>query len=286
MASPRVLLSGDYWHGDFKNLNANLFIPATLVPFESLQALDANRFSLIVIAQSRSNQFAQEVIDDLVARNPLTPVVMLLGSWCEGERRTDRPIEGVKHVYWHQWSGQFTKFCQQMAQDGVSLWHTPPTESDADRVVSEIVDRPPIRSLAGTVVGISASSVAVFDSLSHGVTAIGGKAKWVEHTSWINLLASIEIICIDANSLDASLKRRVRWLKSQTVHVPMIAILNFPRTQEIEELKRLGVSAILSKPFELSDFCTVILSVVGASEPKLPLRGPLFSASRRRAKKN
>lgn len=285
MASPRVLLSGDYWHADFKNLNANLFIPATLMPFESLQAFDASRFSLIVVAQSRSNQFDQEVIDALVAGNPLTPVVMLLGSWCEGERRSDRPVEGVKHVYWHQWRGQFTKFCQQMSQDGVSLWHTPPTENDADRVVSEITDRQPIPSLSGAVIGISVSDRATFETISHGVNAVGGKAKWVEHTSWINLSASVEIICVDANSFDAALKRRVRWLKNQASHVPMIALLNFPRREEIEELKRLGISAVISKPFELSDFRTVVASVIVASTPKPQLRAPSYSAARRATKK-
>lgn len=286
MASPRVLLSGDYWHADFKNLIASLFIPATLLPLESLQDCDMGRFSLIVIAQSRSRQFDQSVIDDLVAREPLTPVVMLLGSWCEGERRSDQPVQGVKHVYWHQWQGQFTNFCQQMSDSGISLWHAPVTENAADKIVHRVADEPSIQSIDGVVVGISTSAKETFETLSHGITAIGGKSKWVERTSWINMSASVEIICIDADSVDETLTRRVRWMQNQAAHVPIVALLNFPRRQEIEALNQLGVASVISKPFDLSELKTALIAAIGGGAPsKQMMKGPSFSNSRRPTRK-
>jgi hypothetical protein len=293
MASPRVLLSGDYWHADFQDLIAQMFVPATLIPLDKLPATETERFSLVLIAQSRSNQFDQTVIDTLVALNPLTPVVMLLGSWCEGERRSDQPVEGVKHVYWHQWEGKFAKFCQQMSQEGVSLWHTPATQSDADRIIevasrisspnadSETASSHAVGSVDGVTVGISALDDDTFETLHQAVVAVGGKSKWVERTSWINLSATVAVICVDANSFDSTLERRIRWLQNQTSGVPVIVMLNFPRREEIESLKRMSVISVISKPFELSDLKTAIVRAMeNSTSHKKPLRGPSFKSSR------
>ena len=127
MASARILLSGDYWHADYRELIAHMNVPATLTPLDKIVAIDTQRFSLIIIAQSRSGQFDQAEIDAIVTQNPSTPVVMLLGSWCEGERRSDTPVEGVKRVFWHQWQGRFQSFCDQLEKDGISIWHSPAT---------------------------------------------------------------------------------------------------------------------------------------------------------------
>ncbi len=259
MASPRVLLSGDYWHADFRDLIARMTIPTTLTPLDKLKVDDTQRFSIILIAQSRSNQFDQSIIDSIVASNPLTPVVMLLGSWCEGERRSDRPVEGVKRVFWHQWQGRFKDFSRQMRADGVSVWHAPATETDADRVLTI---RHNVGFKTGFVIGISAQNKQTYDALAQGVDAIGGKPKWVERVSWINLTASATAICIDADSLDAALERRIKWLQNKLSHAPMVVLMNFPRRQEVEQLNKLGVGAVVSKPFELNDLRSAITSAV------------------------
>ena len=134
MATQRVLLSGDYWHADFKDLIARISIPVTLMPLDKATTADTSRFSLIVVAQARPNQFDQSSLDAIVANNPQTPVVLLLGTWCEGERRSGQPVAGVHRVYWHQWKGRFDDFRQQMSERGISPWHAPLTNTDADRV--------------------------------------------------------------------------------------------------------------------------------------------------------
>jgi CheY-like chemotaxis protein len=278
MATPRLLLSGDYWHADFRDLVAGLSVPATLTPLEKIEAMDTQRFSLIVIAQSRSNQFDQAAIDSIVARNPLTPVVMLLGSWCEGERRSDTPVAAVKRVFWHQWSGRFDDFTTAMNEQGISLWHSPPIETDADRIKAVQTDRPLTNQ---PVIGISALNQPTFETLSEAITSIGGRPKWVERTSQINLSASATLICIDADSADQALERRIQWVQKQLAHVPLIVLMNFPRRQETERLNQLGVTTVISKPFELAQLQTAIESTIGQQIPPAPvLRGPSFSRSR------
>ena len=280
MASPRVLLSGDYWHADYRDLIARMTVPATLTPLDKITAVDTQRFSLIIIAQSRSGQFDQAEIDEVVTQNPLTPVVMLLGSWCEGERRSDTPVEGVKRVFWHQWQGRFQSFCDSLSNEGISIWHSPATLSDADRVSEQKVGLN-----RSHVIGVSALNEQTYESLAQGITAIGGKPKWVERVSWVNLAASISAICIDADSFSPTLEKRISWVQSQVRHVPVIALMNFPRRQDAEALQRAGVARVVSKPFELADLQSAIESVIDAESrsdgsPKQSTRGPSFSKQR------
>ena len=279
MSTPRLLISGDYWHADFRDLVARLSVPATLTPLDKIVNLETQRFALIVIAQTRSNQFDQAAIDSLINDNPLTPVVMLLGSWCEGERRSNQPIVGVKRVFWHQWQGRFEEFVNQLNEQGLSLWHCPAIATDADRVKAT-------QKTAGLenepVIGISALDQTTFETLGQAITSLGGKPKWVERTSRINLSASATMICIDANSADEVLQRRVQWVQKQVAHVPLVVLMNFPRRQEVEQLRRSGVTTVISKPFELRELQTAIETTIGDhNNTAAPiLRGPSFSKKR------
>jgi len=278
MASPRLLISGDYWHADFRDLLARMSVPATLTPLDQLEEIDTQRFNLILIAQSRSNQFDQSEIDSIVSNNPLIPVVMLLGSWCEGERRSDQPVKGVKRVFWHQWQGRFDDFSDQMKQQGISLWHSPAIETDADRIK---MAQSSLGLRKEPVIGVSALNQQTYDTLSQAIVALGGKPKWVERTSIINLCASATAICIDADSADEALERRIQWVRNQFAHVPLIVMMNFPRRQEIQQLEKLGVASVVSKPFELTDLQKAIETTIeNEAMPKVILKSPSFSKRR------
>ena len=111
----RILVTGDYWHSDFKDLIAGSLVSTTLVTIDKFLHLTGSEpsgstplvieeegtFDLVVIAQSRQGQFDQSLIDAVKAFAGTTPVVMMLGSWCEGELRSDQPAEGVTRVFWH-----------------------------------------------------------------------------------------------------------------------------------------------------------------------------------------
>ena len=109
-----------------------------------------------------------------------------------------------------------------------------------------------------------------------------GKPKWVERSTWINLAASVSVMLIDADSLDQTMERRIEWLKKQVRHVPMIALLNFPRQEEIKALEQLGIAAVVSKPFEINDLRTALNTAINkGSSPENSVRGPAFSRVRK-----
>ena len=58
---------------------------------------------VIVIAQSFPQQFSHGDIDRLRRLAPLSRILVLLGSWCEGETRSGQPLPAAIRIYWHQW---------------------------------------------------------------------------------------------------------------------------------------------------------------------------------------
>ena len=107
MDNQKILLTCDYWDKEFQEIVSSFDVPVTLIPIEKVESISDSNFDLIVIAQSQRDQFLSVDLEKLQAIFPLTPIVGLLGSWCEGELRSGQPLPGVTRVYWHQWQGRY-----------------------------------------------------------------------------------------------------------------------------------------------------------------------------------
>ena len=274
MAASRILITGDYWHKDFQSLIAEIDIAATMMTMDSVLAMAADpsttenlsEFDLVAIVQSRQGQYDQTTIDAIVDRVGIIPVVMILGSWCEGELRSDKPIEGVKRVFWHQWQGRFAKFIDELENDGVSPWHAPSTTTDADHIqtvtVKSLRTKPEGNSLA---IGVSAWNAESYQVLAEAMRSFGWQPRWIERSNRMDIAASMDAICIDAGSQPDKITERLQWLRKKSANVPMVLMMNFPRHQDVCELEKMGVTRVVSKPFELADLRAAVEASVAAS---------------------
>ena len=282
MAASRILITGDYWHKDFQSLIADIDITATMMTLDSVLTMAADpsttenlsEFDLVAIAQSRQGQYDQTTIDALLDRVGITPVVMLLGSWCEGELRSDKPIEGAKRVFWHQWQGRFAKFIDELENDGVSSWHTPTTTTAADHIQTVTVKslRPKAEGKS-LVIGVSAWNAESYQALADAMKSFGWQPRWIERSNLMNMGASMDAICIDAGSQPDKIVQRLQWLKEKSAKVPTVLLMNFPRHQDVAELEKMGVTRVVSKPFELADLRAAIEASVEPS-PKSDSKNP------------
>ncbi len=294
-----VLVTGDYWNSDFKDLIGGGQASTTLVTLDKFLSFSdpdlasstssgigrADTFDLIVIAQSRQGRFDQSLIDAVKVFAGTTPVVMMLGSWCEGEMRSDQPAKGVTRVFWHQWRGRLNTFLSHLADNGLTPWHRPDTETDADRIAAARVSTKEADS-ENLCVGISASNVESYDSLSGAIQSFGWKTRWVERTDALSLAGAINAVCVDANSLDDNLEKRISWLKEQVFDVPLVVSLNFPRKNEVFKLHNLGVCHVVSKPFELNDLReSIATSVAENCQSSFTVPAPKGSLRPRKAAK-
>ncbi len=284
----RVLISGDYWHHEFQGIVARFLTPVTLTPIDRLEPMLDQSFDLIVLAQSRPDQVSAELVEKIQANQPTTPVVALLGSWCEGGMRSDVPWPGVRRIYWHQWAGRFEQFAQQLAADGITLWHQPRTASDADDTL--ICSEKDQESTREILVAISAADQTQFEYLRDVLDSFGWSSCWAERATFDpETVDLVSAVCIDANSFSEALLNRIEWLQSKLPDAPSSLVLNFPRSQDVAAAAQQGIHDVVSKPFQPNDLRHAIESSIkrrsgnGSQVKKIP--PPHHKMSRSRANK-
>jgi len=260
----KVLLTGDFWHQDFQGIVSQFDVPATLVPIEKIESVSDSKFDLVIIAQSRRNQFQSIDIDRVFEFFPNTPLVALLGSWCEGEVRSGQPIAGVVRIYWHQWSGRYERFISQLGQNGITDWHAPKTSSVADRIElqhSTLNSNLYQRKLE--MIGISAWTQSNYEMLADAVQQFGWQSRWIERAFWdAESTNTVSAVCIDARSWSDDVKNRIKWIRSEFPLVPMVLVVSYPRASELDEIEATGIGFVVSKPFELVDLKSALNNAI------------------------
>lgn len=264
---PKVLLTGDYWHSDFKGLIASSVCVTTLVPEDKIDEhhLSKNAYDLVVVAASRRDQFSPEWIEVLRSGAAPAPVVALLGSWCEGEQRSGTQWPGIKRVYWHQWRGRFDYFASQIielspSESNPGVWNLPGTSNDAD--IIEQISQTSFNHNIGNdwKIGISSLSESAFQMLDDALRAFGSSTIWIERQQWdADVAEKLSLVCAEADTWNEAVESRIRWLQDDLeIDVPIVLVLNFPRQNDVELAQSVGVREVVSKPFQLTDLAAAI----------------------------
>jgi hypothetical protein len=145
-ASTRLLWTGVTEHIEFRELAMWLDRQATVTRLSDpqqaarhLRAPEVTPYDLILCGECRPGQFPQAVVEAIVQAAPLTPLVGLLGSWCEGETRSGHPWKGVPRLYWYELLPELASGIRVSPVPGRPRWpqwHLPRTATEADRALS------------------------------------------------------------------------------------------------------------------------------------------------------
>ena len=251
----RILITGDYGHADFQEVISDSPVATTLIPLTEVVSWDAESCDLIVMAQSRRGQISQVDVEMIRSQFPLVPIVNLMGSWCEGAERSGCALDGVKPVFWHQWKGRFEEFISQVQSGEMADWQLPATATHADRMESRHRRETLLEAASCDCrIGVYCMTMTQFEMLSDTFKAMGWQAFWMLQQDWDGQpIDPPDAICADGLSLTPILVEKVADLKERFPASPLIVTLNFPRHDEVEELRRMGVSEVVSKPFEHID---------------------------------
>jgi len=253
MTTPQILVSGDYWHSDFRKALSNLAAPATMVPLEQVDSVAQGNYLIFVLAQSRRDQFSQETVDRIRQQIPDIPIVNLLGTWCEGENRSGKPLTGVTRVPWQHWDSQFERFCMQIVEGVTTDWHQPLTTTVADRSRDFAIDPGFGKLLMGKKILISAQATATFESLADMLKDYQCQSFWAEGGESLQD-ESPDVVLVDGNGASEEFKLRIEGLQKAFSEVPVVVMLNFPRKQCFASLATLGIEEVVSKPFTHNEF--------------------------------
>jgi hypothetical protein len=248
-----VLAIGPWHHGEFALLQPSLngasdWLRSKNYP-DALTLLSENEWSpeFILIAQPLPGDVSQCEIEQLRQAAPLAHIVIVAGSWCEGELRTGQPPEGVLRMYWHEFANWWPS---RMQSDWSACLDGPFAARDA---------KPINQAKSSFLVAIHSPTFALFDAISSTLAVSGHSATWIRDVSM--LPAELDTGMWDGGQLDvqelADLKAFATEVQSRSGK--LVVLLDFPRKQHFELLQELSCHAILGKPYiveELIAACT------------------------------
>jgi hypothetical protein len=250
----RILLIGDTQRREFREAGRMAsawgeVVEAPDVASARVALADTERdFDWIVLATSYPGQYSEEQIDSLRRLAPLSRVVALLGSWCEGEARSGRPVAGVIRVYWHQWEQRLGWEAVRWSRGARSTWALPITAQEEERVLALAADGIVPRS--GSI-AVCSEDFACAEWLCASCRKAGYEAQWFRPADPLpNAKFTVGIFDTgeECGRYD-DLRRFATALRPS----PVTALIAFPRIEDREQALAAGAASLLSKPVWMED---------------------------------
>jgi hypothetical protein len=217
--------------------------------------------NLTVIAQAFPGEFSQQAIDRLREASPLSRMIALLGSWCEGEQRSGQPWPTVIRMYWHHGLHTIRREIRLLAQGDCPSWGLPLTASDEERLLAATptgrtgfqpagADRKSV--LHEGLIGIATSRYESFDWLSASCRHRGYATLWLRGTRY-PVVEGFSAILLEGTDFRGMEFQNLREITKRYPQARRIAIMDFPRIEDHHRLRQAGAAAVLSKPFSVED---------------------------------
>ena len=205
---------------------------------------------VILLLQSYSGEHPASVLNRIRWNYPITPVVSVLGAWCEGELRTGWPLTGTHRFYWNEWIVQGEKELLALAEGKFSVFGLPPTYKDEDILLEQTKRKtpPPVPTERQcwilTCRFISRPDFEMCRMLQARMQALGFTTNVVDWDEPLDLSSPPEMILwnpglVDENSwmkIVTVLKELREKFPQTQIHLPMYS----PRMDEIRDLTTNG----------------------------------------------
>ncbi len=204
---------------------------------------------VIVVAQARPGEFSHAGIERLRQLAPLARVVALLGSWCEGEVRSGKPWPAAVRTYWHQWPARADRELRRLALGRRSGWALPVTATEEERLLADSVR--PLPARAG-LIAISSPSGAMADWLAIACRQCGYATAWLRPPHPLRVGGAAAVL-FDGAECRGEEFEQMRRLAAAMAPAPLVALLDFPRIEDVDRARSAGAVAVLSKPLQLED---------------------------------
>lgn len=234
-------MTGNFDHADFDEALELLAGEAELTR-RSDSAEPPSSWDLLLVCQSRPGSVLQESLAQLCGRNPLAGQIVLLGSWCEGETRTGRPLADLERLFWYQFPSWWKRTIDAWSQGRPTDWHSPFPQ----------VILPPreLHAAAQGPVAIVSPDYSSASTLIDLCEAVGREAYWCPRdASWpVMPPPAAGIWC--GGMLDEGEEASLRHTSERLApEAPLLVLLDFPRREAVAAARRMGASAILGKPW-------------------------------------
>jgi DNA-binding NarL/FixJ family response regulator len=206
--------------------------------------------ALVVIAQSYPGQFSSESLDHLRRVAPLARLIGLLGSWCEGEVRTGHPWPATVRFYWHQWTAQCGRELEALLLGQESAWSLPSTATDEERLLA-VSPRP--SSGHNGLIAVCAQAIEAREWLATACRRPGYSTVHTTPDTSIPAEGAVAGVFDMPATTESQMASLEHFCGDLGPHIPVIALLNFPRIEDQRRALAAGAAAVLSKPLLIAD---------------------------------
>lgn len=204
---------------------------------------------LLVLLQSHSEQFSEAELLRLRQSMPLTPVVAVLGPWCDGETRSGRPLAAVRRIAWHEWPDRLERELLAWKQGTAGAWSQPATLSDEEWLLQP--DATSLRNHESSrLIAIRSSNRPWSRCLADGLRRFGHSATVLverEPTDIHRFAALVDDLILPADPCCLAPDYRA-WQPR-----PIVALADFPRPHDFRIVQGLGAAMLMAKPLALDE---------------------------------
>ena len=248
----RVLALGDTNHPELR-VSYECLVGSEWVELVEQQGEATGVFDLAIVFQARPGSIDSQEIEGLQRRQPLAGFATLLGSWCEGETRTGQPLPRCERLFWYQFEPWWNAVELAWRKGRPTSWQFPPPASGD------------LRSGRLSLVAIDAPDADTAEALADAVDQLGGSAIWLQRGTRRPLSSAPSAGIWVGGQLDdveqADLAEFRGWLRDTA---PLVALLDFPRRDRVEQAHRIGATCVLGKPWRIEELATSIGGVCSA----------------------
>ena len=187
----------------------------------------------IIVARPDRSPADRQPLESLRAAYPEALLICLLGSGCEGERRTGQPWPGFQRVYWHQWNQHAATWL------GGRVW----------TAAGEAAPRSDHPAMALVLADRMNAAAPILDLMQ----SIDIAAVWLRPGQQAAVRGASIVLWDDSAAPPAPRhvwRRRLAPLDSATGQPRHLWLVGFPRLHDWTEACRGGIDTPISKPYE------------------------------------
>jgi len=271
--STRVLTIGRWQQREFAAATADIPAAKDWIAVSSIdEACDLVRggkqlFEIILLAQPLPDQVRQADVDRLQHLVPLTRLVVVAGTWCEGELRSGFPPTGVIRLYWYElalwWRAALSRRDARLCPH----WSLPLDHAQAGRCSVEC--HPATSTPLKATLLIETPAFANFDTLAIVLRAEGfacshqraAPPRLPQRFDPLRPLGPVRPHYAggiwDGGQLG---KEELQRLTDFCRQIPgrVIALLDFPRFEHIAQTRSAGAAGMLAKPYIAEELVTML----------------------------
>ncbi|MEM8944921.1 MAG: hypothetical protein AAGD11_07020 [Planctomycetota bacterium] len=250
-----TLIVGDWRPAEFAAALEQIHSSAASATIEDAYDLLASTEmppEVVFVAQHLPGDITQPDVDRLQSAAPLARLVIVSGTWCEGELRTGSPPTGVIRLYWYELAPWWQAAMRKYRAGQCPLWSLPLDHPQAGRWSSDWTC-PNVERRTDAIV--EANDFGVYGTLSSALADYGITTTWYRERpadgddSAGNYNAGNHNAGIwDGSQLSGDERERLAAF-CKRVNGPVVALLDFPRREHFRLAKQLGAASVFGKPY-------------------------------------